>query len=514
MRSASKPMALIILDGWGHRTDLPHNAILAAHAPVWDKLWHDCPHTLLAGSGLEVGLPADQMGNSEVGHLTIGAGRTTYQELTRIDKAITDGDFFHNPAFLGAFKKAKANNKAVHILGLLSPGGVHSHEQHIQALLQLAAQQQITPVYIHAFLDGRDTPPQSALASLNAIEETCAQLQCGKIVSLIGRYYAMDRDKRWERVQTAYELLTEGKANYHVDNAATGLTMAYARGETDEFVQATSIHADQQPPITINDGDVIIFMNFRADRARELTRAFIEASFNGFIRHKVPRLADFVSLTQYAADIKTTIAFPPQALTNVLGEYLAKQGLTQLRIAETEKYAHVTFFFNGGQEKPFVGEARVLVPSPKVATYDLQPEMSAFEMTAQLVKAIQERQYDLIVCNFANPDMVGHTGNFAATVKAVEVIDQCLGMIQQALQAVSGEMIITADHGNAECMFDEKTQQPHTAHTCELVPFVYYGRHAVITKAQGNLADIAPTILYLMNLPLPTEMTGQVLLKI
>lgn len=514
MHPTPKTIALIILDGWGHRTDLPHNAIAAANTPVWDKLWQDCPHTLLSGSGLDVGLPAEQMGNSEVGHLTMGAGRVIYQELTRIDKAISEGEFFQNPVFLSAINKAKQNNKAVHILGLLSPGGVHSHEQHIQALIKLAAQQHATQVYIHVFLDGRDTPPQSALTSLQNLEQTCQQLKCGKIVSMIGRYYAMDRDKRWERVQAAYELLTEGKAEHHADNAEAALTMAYARGETDEFVKATSIHATNQAPVTINNGDVVIFMNFRADRARELTRAFIDNPFTEFNRHKTPRLADFVSLTQYAADIKTTIAFPPQALTNVIGEYIAQHGLTQLRIAETEKYAHVTFFFNGGQETPFQGEERILVPSPKIATYDLKPEMSAIEMTEQLVKAIHSQKYNLIVCNFANPDMVGHTGNFAATVKAIETVDQCLGRILTALRSINGEMVITADHGNAECMFDEKTQQPHTAHTCELVPFVYYGHHATIIKAQGNLADLAPTILYLMDLTVPAEMTGNSLLKL
>jgi 2,3-bisphosphoglycerate-independent phosphoglycerate mutase len=400
------------------------------------------------------------------------------------------------------------------VLGLLSPGGVHSHEQHIQAFIKLAAEQQAPAVYLHAFLDGRDTPPQSALASITQLEATCKQLQCGQLVSIIGRYYAMDRDQRWDRVQVAYELLTDGRADYQADTGTAALAAAYARGETDEFVKATRIHSTQSTPVTINDGDIVVFMNFRADRARELTRAFTEENFTGFTRHKIPQLADFISLTQYAADINTTIAFPPQSLTQVLGEYIAEQGLTQLRIAETEKYAHVTFFFNGGREQPFAGEERILVPSPKVTTYDLQPEMSAFAMTDQLVKAIKDQRYNLIVCNFANPDMVGHTGNFPATVKAIATIDQCLGRIQQALQAVGGEMIITADHGNAECMFDEKTQQAHTAHTCELVPFVYYGRQAAITKTHGTLADIAPTLLYLMNLPIPPAMTGQVLLKL
>jgi len=509
MSTIKPPIALIILDGWGHRDNPEHNAIQAAETPVWDTLWHECPHTFLSGSGLDVGLPADQMGNSEVGHLTIGAGRVIYQELTRIDKAIEMQEFFNNPALVGAIKQAVATNKAVHVLGLLSPGGVHSHERHIQALIKTAAQQKAKQVYIHAFLDGRDTPPQSALSSITALEEYCKQQACGRIVSLIGRYYAMDRDKRWERVQAAYELLTQAKAEYHATTAAEGLAQAYARGETDEFVKATTIYANDQHPITIQDGDVVIFMNFRADRARELTRAFIEKDFTGFVRAKVPHLADFISLTQYAADLKTTIAFPTQSLVNTLGDYIAQKGLKQLRIAETEKYAHVTFFLNGGSETPFIGEDRVLVPSPKVATYDLKPEMSAFEMTDALVKAIHSQKYALIVCNFANADMVGHTGDFKAAMKAIEAIDICLGKIITALKTVGGEALITSDHGNAEFMYDAQTSQPHTAHTSELVPFVYVGRSASVTTQRGNLADIAPTVLYLMGMTIPTEMTGQ-----
>lgn len=513
MTTHPKPIVLIILDGWGYRETDQYNAINAAQIPNWNQLWQQCPHTLIEGSGLAVGLPDDQMGNSEVGHLTMGAGRTVYQELTRIDKAIADGEFFHNPVFINAMKIACENNKAVHILGLLSPGGVHSHEKHIQAIAQLAAQQKVNKLYMHAFLDGRDTPPQSVAPSIKALEEEFKRNHCGQFASIIGRYYAMDRDKRWERTQKAYDMLTEGKAEFHAATALQALEQAYARGETDEFVKATTICGADQTPIKIEDGDVVIFMNFRADRARQLTRAFTDTDFTGFQRNVVPKLAEFVSLTQYAVDIKTTIAYLPQSLKNVLGEYIAEKGLKQLRIAETEKYAHVTFFFNGGVEEPSEGEDRILIPSVKVATYDLKPEMSAPEITERLVEAIQGQKYDLIVCNYANPDMVGHTGDFNATVKAIETIDHCLGQIISALRDVGGEVIITADHGNAECMYDDNTKQPHTAHTSDPVPFVYMGRPASITHKAGTLADIAPTLLYLMGLAKPDEMTGQNLLN-
>lgn len=514
MQIPHQPIVLMILDGFGHREDPQYNAISAAKMPNWNHLWQRCPHTLLVGSGHAVGLPSDQMGNSEVGHLTMGAGRTVYQELTRIDQAISDGEFFKNAVLISALQKAKKNNKAVHVLGLLSPGGVHSHERHIHALIDLAVQEKIDKLFFHAFLDGRDTPPQSALASIEFLENHLKHLPCGKIASLIGRYYAMDRDKRWDRVEHAYDLLTQGKADFHASDAVTGLQMAYERGETDEFVKATAIYTENEKPITVQDGDAIIFMNYRADRAREITRSFIEKDFSGFHRAVVPALASFVSLTQYAKDINTEIAFLPQSLANVIGEYVADKNIAQLRIAETEKYAHVTFFFNGGIEKPFSHEDRILVPSPKVATYDLQPEMSAVALTDQLVEAIRSKKYGMIICNFANPDMVGHTGNFEATVKAVEVIDQCIGRITTALKEVGGEMMITADHGNAECMYDELTKQPHTAHTHELVPFVYMGRSASITHNDGTLADIAPTLLYLMGLPQPSEMTGRSLVRV
>ncbi|TAK78250.1 MAG: 2,3-bisphosphoglycerate-independent phosphoglycerate mutase, partial [Gammaproteobacteria bacterium] len=502
-----RPLTLIILDGWGYRQTSQDNAIAAARKPFWDYLCQTYPHTLISGSGRCVGLPDQQMGNSEVGHLNMGAGRIVYQDLTRIDQAIESGDFFHNPILLDAFQHAKAQGKAVHVMGLLSPGGVHSHERHLHALAQLAAQLEIPALYIHAFLDGRDTPPRSALSSLTLPSP-------GQIVSLIGRYYAMDRDKRWNRIHPAYDLLVSGRAAYHADTAAAGLELAYARGENDEFVQATSIHPAQTAPVTINDGDSLIFMNFRADRAREITQAFIEPDFHGFVREKWPQLGRFVCLAEYDNRFPVPVAFPPLPLHNILAEYLSQLGMKQLRIAETEKYAHVTFFFNGGLEPPYPGENRILIPSPTVATYDLQPEMSAPELTDRLIEEIKTQQYDVIVCNFANPDMVGHTGNFDATVKAIETIDTCLEKIITALLQVGGEAVITADHGNAEKMFDHETNQPHTAHTSDPVPFIYIGREAAIIKADGKLSDIAPTLLYLMNMDQPAEMTGKPLVKL
>lgn len=505
-----RPLALIILDGWGHRDDPEANAIAAAQKPNWDALWKQYAHTLISGSGRCVGLPDGQMGNSEVGHLNMGAGRVVHQDLTRIDLAIQTGEFFQDAVLVRAIQQAVKTQKAIHIMGLLSPGGVHSQESHFLALLELAAQQHAPTVHIHAFLDGRDTPPQSALASLKNVSQRCADLHCGNIATLVGRYYAMDRDKRWERTQQAYDLLTLGKADYQALDAEKALELAYARGETDEFVKPTVINKNA----TIKDGDVVIFMNFRADRARQLTHAFIDDSFTAFPRGAHPRLADYVTLTEYDSTFDVDVAFPPERLNNILGEYISAKGLKQLRIAETEKYAHVTFFFNGGVETPYPGEDRVLIPSPKVATYDLQPEMSAPELTDKLVAAIRSQQYDVIICNFANPDMVGHTGNLAAATRAIETIDGCLGQIVSALHDVGGEAIITSDHGNAEMMFDRKTGQPHTAHTCERVPVLYVGRQAKAIKSNGTLSDIAPTMLYLMGLPQPNEMTGQVLFEL
>jgi len=509
-----RPITLIILDGWGCRKDTEANAIAAAKKPVWDNLTSHFPNTEISGSGRCVGLPGNQMGNSEVGHLNIGSGRIVSQDLTRIDSAIEDGTFFSNPVLLSALNKANQNGKAVHVMGLLSPGGVHSQEEHIFALVKLAAEQQTKNLFLHPFLDGRDTPPKSAAASLQKLEDQCRTHKCGSIVSLIGRYYAMDRDKRWDRIEKAYELIVDASAPFRASSALEALDMAYNRGETDEFVQPTIINPQGDTPTVINDGDVIIFMNFRSDRAREITQAFIDPAFNGFERKRIPKLADFVCLAEYDVRFNAPTAFAPQSLNNILGEIISREGLHQLRIAETEKYAHVTFFFNGGVEKPFPNEDRILIPSPMVATYDLQPEMSAPELTDRLIEAIQSEKYDLIVCNFANPDMVGHSGNLQATVNAIEVIDACLGRIQKTLISAGGELLITADHGNAEQMFDPSTKQAHTAHTSNLVPFIYVGRKAEIINKNGKLSDIAPTILYLMNLPKPTEMTGQSLIKL
>ena len=508
------PIALIILDGFGYRENPEANAIAAAKKPHWDKLWKAYPHTLISACGEAVGLPQGQMGNSEVGHLTMGAGRIVNQELTRIDRTIQDKTFFQHSVLVEAINQAKSQNKAIHLLGLLSPGGVHSHEKHLYALLQLAREQKMEKIYIHAFLDGRDTPPRSAIAYIQSLNQEIQKYRSGQIVSLIGRYYAMDRDKRWDRVQKAYDLLTLGKAVYHASDPIAALKQAYENNENDEFVQPTTLHASNAQPITIQDGDIVLFFNFRADRARELTEAFVEKDFQGFSRKKHPKLTSFITFTQYNKNFNLPIVFPPESLQNILGAYLSEQGLRQLRIAETEKYAHVTFFFNGGIEKPFTGEDRILIPSPKVPTYDLQPEMSARELTTRLVEEIKHRHYDVIICNFANPDMLGHTGQFPAVVKAIEVIDECLGRIIEALQSIGGEALITADHGNAEYMFDQNTQQPHTAHTNELVPFLYVGRNAEITKFEGKLSDIAPTILYLIGLSQPKEMTGESLVKL
>jgi 2,3-bisphosphoglycerate-independent phosphoglycerate mutase len=503
---------LLILDGWGYSDESDSNAILGAQTPVWSRLWRERPHMLVGTSGEAVGLPDGQMGNSEVGHLNLGAGRVVYQEFTRISRAIRTGEFFSNPAFTETIDRAIKDDKAVHILGLLSPGGVHSHEEHIHAMAQLAVERGAKQVYLHPILDGRDMPPKSALASLQALERCLAELGTGRIATLTGRYYAMDRDQRWERVQVAYDLLTQGRAEHEAADAEAALAQAYARGETDEFVAPTRIQQAGAAPVVIGDGDAVVFMNYRSDRARQITRAFVEPGFDGFVRAATPRLAGFVTLTQYHQDFDTPVAFPPVGLHNVFGEYIAALGLRQLRLAETEKYAHVTFFFNGGREAPFAGEDRILVPSPKVATYDLQPEMSAQEVTDNLVKAIEGRQYDAIICNYANPDMVGHTGQYEAAKQAVETIDRALGQILAALEAAGGEMLITADHGNAEQMWDRAADQPHTAHTHNPVPLIYVGRPARLA-AQGSLCDVAPTLLRLMGLEVPPEMEGHPLVE-
>jgi 2,3-bisphosphoglycerate-independent phosphoglycerate mutase len=514
MQKSPKPMTLIVLDGWGYSETSTSNAIAAANTPVWDKLWATYPHTLIHGSGSAVGLPNDQMGNSEVGHLNLGAGRVVYQEFTRVSRAIRTGSFFNNQTLTDATDNAAASNKAVHILGLLSPGGVHSHEEHIFAMAELAAQRGVEKIYVHAFLDGRDTPPKSAESSIRTMEETFVKLGKGRIASVIGRYYAMDRDHRWPRIQAAYDLITQGKGEHQAPDALTALNEAYARGETDEFVGATAIVDDKGEVVKIEDGDTIIFMNYRSDRARQITRPFIEPKFDCFVRDAKPRLGAFITLTEYHADFDIPVAFPPDRLHNVFGEYLATLGLRQLRIAETEKYAHVTFFFNGGREEPFDGEERILVNSPNVATYDLQPEMNAPLLTEKLIEAIEEDKYDVIICNFANPDMVGHTGNFDATVKAIECLDQCLGQVTEALKNKGGEALITADHGNAEQMQGNDTGQPHTAHTSNPVPLIYFSGRQASMLDDGVLCDIAPTMLHLMSIEKPSEMGGHSLVEL
>ena len=506
-------MILLILDGWGYSETPQHNAIAAANKPVWDRLWNNYPHTLIRTSGAAVGLPAEQMGNSEVGHLNLGAGRVVYQEFTRVSRAIKTGSFFRNHTLTDAIDVAIEHDKAVHLLGLLSPGGVHSHENHIHAMVELAVQRGAKKLYLHAFLDGRDTSPRSAAASIESMQQLFDKLGGGRFASIIGRYYAMDRDHRWPRIQAAYDLITQGKAEFQADDAMSALQMAYARDEGDEFVQATAIVPAGARSVSIQDGDVLVFMNFRSDRARQITRPFIEPDFDGFVREREPRLASFVSLTEYKSDFDVPVAYPAERLKNVFGEYVAKNGLRQLRLAETEKYAHVTFFFNGGLEKPFDGEDRILVKSPMVATYDLQPEMNAPELTDNLVAAIECGTYDVIICNYANPDMVGHTGKFDAAVKAIEAVDSCLGRIMDALDSAGGEMLVTADHGNAELMLDKNSGQAHTAHTTNLVPLLYIGRAAQMLE-HGALSDIAPTMLYLMNMTKPEEMTGTPLLEL
>ena len=499
------PTALIILDGWGHRDETEHNAIANANTPTWDRLMAEYPNTLIQTSGNAVGLPEGQMGNSEVGHMNLGAGRVVYQNYTRINKAISDGTFFENEALCAAVDKAKAAGGAVHIAALLSPGGVHSHEDQIFAACELAVKRGAERLYVHGILDGRDMPPRSAEPSIKALQNKLDELGVGKLATLCGRYYAMDRDNRWERVEPAYVAMTEATAPVTAEDGLSALAAAYERGEDDEFVQATVIGEGGK----VQDGDSILFMNFRPDRAREITRAFVETDFSGFERKVHPTLSDYVMLTEYAADIPASCAFPPEKLINGLGEYVSDLGKTQLRIAETEKYAHVTFFFSGGREQEYDGETRVLIKSPDVATYDLQPEMSAPEVTDKLVDAITGGEYDLIVCNYANGDMVGHTGVYEATVKAAECLDACLKRVTDAILEVGGECLITADHGNAEQMVNPETGGPLTSHTTGPVDLIHV--HAREQKGglnAGSLCDIAPTLLNIMDLEQPAEMSG------
>lgn len=490
----SKPLLLIVLDGWGITDVTEHNAVAQAKLPTWQRLWAECAHTSLSASGLDVGLPPGQMGNSEVGHMTMGAGRIIYQDLTRINLAIESGAFANNQILIRAIQSAQQKDSALHVLGLLSPGGIHSHEDHIAALIQMAKDRGLTKIYLHAFLDGRDTPPKSAASSLNKFKEY--------IASMMGRFYAMDRDKRTERTQAAVDLLVRGKCKYHAEDPVTALENAYARGETDEFVAPTIIKE-----VTIQPSDVVVCMNFRTDRMRQLCHALIQA---------VPTLANnLVTLTAYDQELPAQVAFPAQQIKETFSEIIAAEHLTQLHIAETEKYAHVTFFFNAGNENAVPGEDRILIPSPKVATYDLQPAMSAAQITEQLLPAIKNKKYDVIICNFANADMIGHTGNLTATITALETLDTCLNKICTALTEFGGSALITSDHGNAETMWDAKTQQPHTAHTTNLVPLIYVGPQSVKFKTDKiyGLQDIAPTMLQLLGIAKPQSMTGTSLIN-
>ena len=502
------PLLLMILDGWGYREDAPDNAISRAVTPCWDRLLKTATHTTIETSGEFVGLPAGQMGNSEVGHMNIGAGRRVFQDFTRIGNAIEDGSFNVNPALVTAIAASRDHASNLHIMGLLSPGGVHSHEDQFLAMVRMAANQGAHNIVVHAFLDGRDTPPRSAGRSIEDMQECVDEFRNAEIGSICGRYYAMDRDQRWGRVQKAWDMLVNAKASHQSENATDALKSAYARDESDEFVSPSVIGSYSG----IKDDDVVIFINFRADRAREISQAFTQPDFNGFER-QAPKLSTYVCMTRYLESLPVIIAFPPDKLEGLLGECLAENGLRQLRIAETEKYAHVTFFFNGGEEEPYAGEQRLLVPSPDVATYDLQPEMNVEKLSIELDKAIRSGQYDVIICNVANPDMVGHTGSMKAAMAAVEAVDRCLGVVTSAIEAIDGQLLVTADHGNVEQMIDHQTGQRHTAHTTNPVPFVYLG-HKSTAIPGGSLRDIAPTMLYLLGIDAPTEMSGQPLLKL
>jgi 2,3-bisphosphoglycerate-independent phosphoglycerate mutase len=507
MSNRPKPLVLLILDGFGYTEETENNAIAMANTPCWNSLQQQYPMTLLDCSGHAVGLPKDQMGNSEVGHTHIGAGRYVPQDFSKVSDAIEDGSFFSNPVLCRAVDLAKEHNKALHILGLVSPGGVHSHEEQIMAMIELAAKRGLSKIYLHAFLDGRDVPPKSATSSLELMDKKFAKLGVGRTVSITGRFYAMDRDKRWDRVQQAYNLIAKGEASFSTDSAVAALQAAYERGETDEFVMPTVVGQ----AVELDPQDSVVFMNFRADRAREISQAITTTDFTAFERNRAAHSGYFCTLTEYHQDFDYDIAFPATDMKNGIGEVLANLGMKQLRLAETEKYAHVTFFLNGGVDTPFAGEDRILVPSPQVRTYDLQPEMSAPEVTDHLVAAITGGQYDVIICNYANCDMVGHTGIIDAAVKAVETIDHSLQRIVEALQSVGGQMLLTADHGNIEQMVDKQTGQPHTAHSKNPVPLVYICGNRALTSG-GSLSDLAPTMLDILGVAQPAEMTGKSLL--
>ena len=503
-----QPLALIILDGFGCREETKGNAIAAARTPHLDRLMASCPHTRIGASGMDVGLPDGQMGNSEVGHTNIGAGRIVYQELTRITKSFDEGEALGNPALTAAMENARRPGQALHLMGLLSDGGVHSHIRHLYGLMEMARRFAVERVYLHCFMDGRDVPPTSGIEFIAALQQKIKELGLGQIATVSGRYYAMDRDNRWERVKLAYDAIVNGEGNKGPDPVAV-MQKSYDAGVTDEFIVPTVVTEGAG----IKAGDSVIFFNFRPDRARELTRTLVDPDFAGFEREKGFFPLTYICMTQYDATMPNVeVAYRPESLANTLGEYLSRLGKTQLRIAETEKYAHVTFFFNGGVEAPYEGEDRVLIPSPKVATYDLQPEMSAYAVTDEAVRRIESGRYDVIILNYANCDMVGHTGVFEAAVKAVEAVDTCLGRLLAALEKAGGRAFLTADHGNADQMADENGA-PFTAHTTNPVPFVAIGFGDIKLRSGGRLADIAPTMLQAMGLPQPEEMTGRSLLE-
>jgi 2,3-bisphosphoglycerate-independent phosphoglycerate mutase len=505
-----KPLLLMILDGWGINPDPAHNAVALAKTPNLTRLLSEYPHVPISCSGMAVGLPEGQMGNSEVGHLNIGAGRVVYQELTRVTKSIQDGDFFSNPVLLDCIRKTRASGGRLHLSGLLSDGGVHSHNTHLYALLELARREGLSEVFVHCLLDGRDTPPQSGIDYLAQLEAEMARIGCGRVATVMGRYYAMDRDNRWDRVEKAYNAMVHGLGELCV-SSKDAIEQSYASKVYDEFVVPSVICEDGAPVGQVCDGDGFIFFNFRSDRAREITRALALDGFDGFPRGQRPRLSGYVSLTEYDATFGLPIAFAAGELTNILGGVLAKNGLKQLRIAETEKYAHVTFFFNGGVETPFPGEDRALIPSPQeVATYDQKPEMSAFQVTDKLLRLLDQDLYDVIILNFANCDMVGHTGIEEAAIKAVETVDACAGRIVARILELGGAVLITADHGNAEQMQDENGE-PFTAHTINPVWLVLVddSRKDATLRTGGRLADIAPTMLRMLGIAKPREMTGE-----
>jgi 2,3-bisphosphoglycerate-independent phosphoglycerate mutase len=503
------PIVLIVLDGWGERAERDHNAVKLAHLPHFDSFRAQYPHTLIDASGHSVGLPEGLMGNSEVGHLTMGAGRVVLLGLTRVYSAIEDGSFFKNPALKGAMEAALKNHSALHLMGLVSDGAVHSHQDHLYALLRMAQESGITKVFIHCFTDGRDTPPQSAREYLQALEEKIQEIGIGKIATVTGRYYVMDRDKRWERTALAYEAIVEGKGRA-ASTALQAVELAYQNKETDEFIKPTVIEEKGR----IRDGDSVIFFNFRADRARQITQALTQNVFQGFERKVFPKLSFFACFSEYEKSLNLPVAFPKIEIHETFPEIISKNGLKQLRIAETEKYAHVTYFFSGGKEEIYPGEDRVLIPSPReIPTYDLKPEMAAYEITEELIKRLRTHTYDFILCNFANPDMVGHTGNLKAAIHAVEVVDECLGKIVSEVLHQNGIVLITADHGNCEKMVDEKGHL-HTAHTIEWVPFILIGekyRNAHL-RSGGGLTDIAPTMLEILEIQKPVMMTGKSLI--